>query len=238
MIRLTALLFCLSACLISAGQNLVRNPGFEFQARCPDGPGQISYSNFWSSANLGTPDYYNDCSPGLDYGTEFNRKGGQIPHEGHAYAGLQFYNLNRNEFFEYIQTPLDSALTPGALYCVKAFVSRGKVDYAFMNLGAVLSVTELRSDNAHKLKISSLPLGNGQYLTDQNGWTCIRGIYKARGNERLLTIGDFSEGDEFWDTRTRSKNDSLFKSSYYFIDDVSVEMIRDSSECRCQSGTR
>ena len=219
-------------------QNLIRNPGFEQKNGCPDKPGQINLANYWISPNIATPDYFNDCSPGLDYGTEFNKKGGQIPHAGHAYAGLQFYNLNRNEFFEYLQTQLETALVAGQLYCIKAFVSLAKTDYAFRQLGAVLSVTEVKSQDAHKLKLPYTALGNGQYLLDQDQWMCISGLFRAKGNERLLTIGDFSPRDEFRNIHTLSPADSLFKSTFYFVDDVSVEAINDSSQCNCPSLNR
>ncbi|MCX6305664.1 MAG: hypothetical protein NT040_11940 [Bacteroidetes bacterium] len=232
MIRCLALLLLFIPVMLFS-QNLVRNPGFEQKSGCPERPGQISLADFWVSPNIGTPDYFNDCSTGLDYGTEFNKKGGQVPYAGHAYAGLQFYNLNRNEFFEYLQTQLDSALVSGQLYCISAHVSLGKTGYAFREIGALLSVTEIRSQDAHKLKIPYTSLGNGQYLTDQDQWMCISGLYKAKGNERLLTLGDFSKGDEFWNIRTRSATDSLFKSTFYFIDEVSLVAVRDSGECQC-----
>ncbi|MEI7897593.1 MAG: hypothetical protein WCJ26_11205 [bacterium] len=232
MIRHVVLLFLFMPAVMNA-QNLVRNPGFEQRNGCPDKPGQITLASFWSSPNIATPDYFNDCSPGLDYGTEFNRKGGQVPNAGHAYAGLQFYFLNRNEFFEYIRGQLDTALVSGQLYCIRAYVSLGKANYAFREMGAVLSATEIRSQDAHKLKLPYTLLGNGKYLTDQDQWMCIHGIYIAKGNERLITIGDFAPSDEFWNIQTRSATDSLFKSTFYFIDDVSVEAIADSSECNC-----
>ena len=215
-------------------QNLIRNPGFEQNNGCPNRPGQINLASFWFSPNVATPDYFNDCSTGLDYGTEFNKKGGQIPHSGHGYAGMQFYYLNRNEFFEYIQTQLTTKLVSGQFYCIKAYVSLGKADYSFMELGALLSVNEVKSSDSHKLKLPFTPLGNGQYLTDQDQWSCISGLYKAKGNEQLLTIGDFSPKDEFWNIHTRSATDSLLKSCFYFIDDVSIEAVTDSSECGCK----
>ncbi len=225
--------FLLFVPVMMFAQNLLRNPGFEQKNGCPDRPGQISLANFWVSPNIATPDYFNDCSTGLDYGTEFNRKGGQVAHTGHAYAGLQFYYLNRNEFFEYIETQLDTALTAGQLYCIRAFVSLGKGDYAFRKLGAVLSVTEIKSADAHKLKLPFTVLENGRYLLDQDQWMCITGVYRAKGNERLLTLGDFSPDDQFWNIHTLSTNDSLFKSTFYFVDDVSVEAIKDSTGCNC-----
>jgi hypothetical protein len=233
MIRNIALFLLLLMPAMIFSQNLLPNPGFEQKNGCPDRPGQINLASYWISPTSATPDYFNDCSSGLDYGTEFNNKGGQVAHTGHAYAGLQFYHLNRNEFFEYIQTMLDTVLVAGQLYCIKAFVSKGKADYAFRELGALLSATEVRSPDARKFKLPYTALGNGQYLLDQDQWMCISGLYTAKGNERLLTIGDFSGQDEFWNIHTRSATDSLFKSTFYFIDDVSLEAIRDSSQCGC-----
>jgi OOP family OmpA-OmpF porin len=215
------------------GQNRVINPGFEEKSGCPVKAGQIYLANFWFSPNNSSPDYFNDCSPSLEFGTEFNKKGGRLPHSGHGYAGLQFYNINHNEYFEYLETKLDSALTSDQLYCIKAWVSLGIAVYAFNEFDAVLSVDELKSFAPVKLKIPHFVLNNGRYLTDNEKWMCIRGTYKAKGGERYLTIGIFSDTNDFWNIQTRTVTDSLFKSSYYFIDDVSLEAIPAIKDCSC-----
>lgn len=224
--------------LTTLGQNLVKNPGFEEKSGCPVRSGQIYLANEWFSPNNGSPDYFNDCSPSLEYGTEFNKKGGRLPHSGHGYAGLQFYNMNRNEYYEYLETGLDSALTEGALYCIKAWVSLGNVPYAFNEFGAVVSVEELKTVQPVKLKIPHTVLGNGHYLTDKGKWMCIQGIYKARGGERFITVGQFSEEDGYWNLQTRSSTDSIFKSSYYFIDDVTLERVTEVTGCSCNPTAR
>jgi hypothetical protein len=230
--HIAIILFILPVILVA--QNRIPNPGFEKKNGCPESPGQINLANFWVSPNIATPDYFNDCSSGLDYGTEFNKKGGQLAHTGNAYAGLQFYSLNRNDFYEYMETRLDSALIQDQLYCIRAFVSLGKSDYAFRELGAVLSVTEVKSPDARKLKLPYVSIGNGDYLLEQEKWMCISGLYKAKGNERLITIGDFSKKDQFWNIHTQSETDSLFKSTFYFIDDLSLVPVSDSSDCHCR----
>jgi len=214
------------------------NPGFEQNRGCPEKPGQINLANHWFSPNIGTPDYFHTCSPGLDYGTEFNKKGGRLPHSGMGYAGLQFYCMNRNEYYEYMENLLDTALAPGALYCIQVFVSLAKANYAFKELGAVASVNEIKTSSSKKMILPYTPLKNGQYLDDQNGWIQICGFFKAKGNERFITLGDFQKGDEFWNIDLRSTTDSVFKSSYYFIDDVLLVKINDSTECKCNPGTR
>src|ERR1035437_4830693 len=92
-------------------QNLIPNPGFETYSDCPASLGQYQLAKFWSCPNAGTPDYFNDCTPTLEFGTEFNKKGGQIPHSGHAYMGFQSESLTRNEFYENLGTSLTSPLT-------------------------------------------------------------------------------------------------------------------------------
>jgi len=228
---LFSLLFLCSINL--SGQNRILNSGFEEKSGCPERSGMIYLANFWFSPNNGSPDYFNDCSPSLEYGTEFNKKGGRLPHSGHGYAGLQFYNMNRNEYYEYLETMLDSALTANQLYCIKVYVSLGKATYAFNEFDAVLSVAELKSTIPVKLKIPHTVLSNGTYLTNNQNWMCIQGTYEAKGGERYLTLGNFSEKNDFWNIRTRNVTDSLFKSSYYFIDDVSIEAISAMTDCSC-----
>jgi len=146
---------------------------------------------------------------------------------------LQFYCLNKNEFFEYIETILDSALIAGQLYCLQGFVSLGESNYAFNEIGAVFSVNELKSGQPHKMKLPYVSLTCQKYLDDEEDWMFISGIYKAKGKERFLTLGNFSPEDNFWNLQNRSLTDSLFKSTYYFIDDLALFAIGDSSECTC-----
>lgn len=212
-------------------QNLIPNPGFDQKNACPKQSGQISLANFWFCPNQTTPDYFNECSTSLDFGTEFNKKGGQLPHSGHAYAGIQVYNMNHNEYFEYLSTPLDSALIAGQQYCVSAWVSLGDSKYALKELGVVFSVNELKSASPKKIKIPYLSLRNIKPLSDSERWICIRGVYRAKGGERFLTFGDFSENDNFISLQYGNAADTLFKSAYYFVDDISVELIKDSGGC-------
>ncbi len=216
-----------------SGQNLVRNPGFENNSGCPETGGEIHLVSRWFSANTGTPDYFNDCSSKMEYGTEFNRKGGQVARSGKAYVGLQAHLLNKNEFFEYVETLLDTALISGKYYCISIWVSCGKGDYAFSEFGAAVSTAEIRQNNSHKIRVPYIPMKKRGYLDAHDEWICLHGIYRARGGERFLTIGHFATRDDFWSLRTGSLTDSLFKSAYYFLDDVYMTMVPDSSSCSC-----
>jgi len=228
---ISILIFLFPSVLFS--QNLVINSDFETKTGCPNASGQFILAEEWFSPNMGTPDYFNDCSTTLEYGTEYNCKGGQIPHSGHGYMGILSENLHNNEFFEYLETHLKEPLTRDQQYCVKIYVSLGDCDFALDELGVVFSQSILRDLQAKKIILPYLSLSNGSVLTDTEKWLCIKGIYKAKGGEKFLTIGHFSKEDNFTKVRMNPKNDPSFKSAYYFIDDVSVVPVEDVSACNC-----
>lgn len=228
---LCILLFMFPAVLFS--QNLVINPDFETKTGCPNASGQFILAEEWFSPNIGTPDYFNDCSSTLEYGTEYNTKGGQIPHSGHGYMGIQSENLHNNEFFEYLETHLKEPLKSDQQYCLKLYLSLGDCNFALDELGAVFSQSILKDLQVKKIVLPYLPLTNGSVLSDTEKWMCIKGIYKAKGGEKFLTIGYFDKEDKFIRVRMNPKNDPTFKSAYYFIDDVTMEPMEDASGCKC-----
>ena len=218
------------------GQNLVPNPGFENHLGCPTLPGQFRLVENWFSTGTGSPDYFNDCSPSMDYGTEFNFKGGQVPYEGHAYMGFQSENLHHNEFYEYLETRLTEPLNARQGYCIRAFICRGKSTDALPEIGAVLSVTQVKSSSSSRIRLPSVSLRNHEILADTLIWMCISVFYRAKGGEQFLTLGDFSLKDTFYPVERDPVLDSTFMSAYYFIDDVSVEVTDSASECACSRG--
>jgi hypothetical protein len=227
------LLLLLTLALWAPAQNLVPNPGFEIRSGCPSAPGQFRLVDSWISPNNGSPDYFNECSISMDFGTEFNRKGGQPAHGGQGYAGIQSENLNRNEFYEYIQTRLTEPLKAGTEYCIRIFVSRGNSNDALAELGAVLSQTQVKSTNPAKMNLPYVSLKENAPLEDSERWVCLSNLYRAKGGEQYLTIGDFSVADVFVRLAEVPAKDSLFRIAYYFIDDVSVEIADSTVRCRC-----
>ena len=215
-------------------QNLVPNSDFESKIDCPSALGEIEFAKGWISPNIGTPDYFNDCSSSFLFGTEFNKKGGQIPHSGHGYGGIQISNLHKNFHYEYLETELTSPLQSGILYCIKMYVSLGNSDCAVKELGAVISQTLIKSTDPGKFNLPFMQLVNDYPLTDSLSWVCVKGVYKANGNEKFLTFGFFGNDEDFIRLRLNPKLDSSFYTAYYFIDDVTMEAISNSEDCNCQ----
>jgi hypothetical protein len=228
---LVFVLFLFPAVVFS--QNLVINSDFETKSGCPNASGQFILAQEWFSPNVGTPDYFNDCSSTLEYGAEFNCKGGQIPHSGHGYMGFLSENLHNNEFFEYLETHLNEPLKSDQSYCLKLFVSLGDCDFALEELGVVFSQSILKVPQAKKIVIPHIPLTSSPGLSDTEKWICISLLYKARGGEKFMTIGYFNKEDRFIRVRANPKSDPTFKSAYYFIDDVSLTPLEEDSKCNC-----
>jgi hypothetical protein len=225
--------FCLVLSFQTYSQNLISNSDFESKDGCPNAPGQIHFASGWFSVNSGTPDYFNDCSSSFEFGTEFNKKGGQIAHSGHGYAGIQVSDLHRNLYYEYIETELASPLQAGKTYCIKLFVSLGKSDCAVKEFGAILSQNHLNSSGLGFINLPYIHLESSVPLTDTLSWMCINGMYKAAGNENYLTIGCFGKEEDFMRLKQDPKLDESFFSAYYFIDDVSLEAVKNKEDCNC-----
>ena len=223
MVRFITLCIPILFPILLVSQNLVPNSSFEEMSSCPVALGQYDQVDSWFTPNAGTPDYFNDCSLSLDLGTEFNCKGGQIPHSGHGYMGFVSEDLHRNQFYEYIETRLKEPLLEGQHYCVTMFVSLGNSNSALRGLGVVFSHTPIKGlVSRKKILIPFIPVSNKQMISDTQNWVCLQNIYTAKGGESYITIGDFSSEDVFVMIKEDPKLGPTFRTAYYFIDDVSV----------------
>ena len=77
------------------------------------------------------------------------------------------------------------------------------------------------------------PLVGQGALVDSTSWSCIKGTYHAKGGENFISFGYFSKENTFVRLRVNPKLDSTFYSSYYFIDDISVSPVTESTDCKC-----
>jgi OOP family OmpA-OmpF porin len=209
-------------------QNLVPNPGFEEHSKCPSDISQFKKVKDWVSPTKGTPDYYCTCANKdgnfSNAGVPLNKMGNQKPHGGQAYAGLIAYNaINYSVEREYLQVKLTEPLIADSEYRVSFYVSLGDAsDFATDALGAYISQTPLKDNKWGTLnEVPQVLNPSGNILTN-NEWTCVSGIYKATGGEQYLVIGNFLKPA---DLKIQKRPKSHFNGySYYFIDDVSMEL--------------
>lgn len=191
-------------------QNLVPNPGFEVQDSCPL-VSELFRAAPWHSPTLGTPDAFNTtCS---------NQQGN--PQTGIGCGGIIVYStLPDNR--EYMQVRLTSPLVAGQNYQVSFSV----LHYDFFGkqvdrIGAFLSTDSVGQNNISVLSNYPPQVENpaGQILP--SSYTTISGIFTASGGEEWLIIGNFRDDAG---TQTFTTSTTAPQQSYYFVDDVSVEM--------------
>ena len=216
--------------------NLVPNPGFESYVACPTSFSQIYQAAPWDTPNTGTSDYLNACAPVVfpSVNVPQNQQGYQAAHGGVGYAGLIPYSAAAN-YREYVQAPLTSPLVANATYQVKFYVSLADSSMlAIDRLGAYLSVGAVGPvPNYAALPVTpQVESPANAFLTNAAGWTLISGLVVASGGEDHIVIGNFHDDAS---TSTIPGPGVWPGGAYYYIDDVSVELLQPTLQACCSA---
>ncbi|HNP76858.1 MAG: OmpA family protein [Cyclobacteriaceae bacterium] len=215
-------------------QNLVNNPGFEDHIRCPNNfSTQSKDFNLpgWASVNLGTPDYFHQCSWG-DCDVPFNWAGESNPHGGSAYVGIYVWNRPTSKprsYREYVQGELKEPLKPGRRYNIEFYFKLASYSvYSVDRIGLLL--TDSSFNIKDDLVINRKPTLSviHQEPFSKNSWELAQMTYTAHGGEKFITIGNFFDNltTQFTSLDNRKgKSPMLSGSAYIYLDDVSVSAI-------------
>lgn len=219
-------------------QNLAPNPSFENHSYCPVSfnQGQLEIVKGWKQASQGTSDYFHSCSRLV--GVPHNSFGFQYAKEGNGYLGLIAFAPSKKNYREYMQAKLSEALAPDQLYCVSFYVSSAdQAEFVTDGLGAVF--TQHRVKNPGQKNIAMTPdLANPatNILDDSESWVLLSDVFKAKGGERYVTLGNFLPDHEIQvKKRNVIETEELRKweSAYYFVDEVSIVPVNSRVDCVC-----
>ena len=220
------LIFCLLNSNLSFSQiNLVSNPSFEDITDCPANGSEISFAKNWFTANNGTPDLYNKCTPfGGNTYVPNSSQGYQNPRTGDGFSGIITYGtiLKESDFTEYIETKLQAKLKKNMLYYASYFVNLTFSIIPCYNDGIGLAFSnkiEKDTNNTIKDRLKAIIHQKGTIIIDTVGWTKISGKYVGN-EEEFLTIGNFFKIKDLVIDPTCFN--SFPNGSYLFIDDVGV----------------
>ncbi|HOZ30304.1 MAG TPA: OmpA family protein [Bacteroidales bacterium] len=227
------------------GQNLVINNSFEDAWTCPESFTELPVAKpfpAWINPNKGTPDHLHVCSLG-DSGVPENFAGFIYPSDGAAYAGIilretfdDSVTVYEGVSREYIQTKLKMPLVKDKTYCVKLYYANSSRSFFAVDaLGVTITADQIGTKDAgliiQRPQIINRP---GHVMENIDYWQELCGIYRARGNEKYLTIGNFWDNDHTVFKRNNFEStDSSFYYAYYYIDDVRVFEIENAFECGC-----
>jgi len=232
-------------------QNLVTNPGFEQFRICPENGNEDLVQGFevarrWYTVSEASPDYFNTCAARTPAGVPRNFAGYMRPRTGDGYLGLILkvdpgsYHGDYN-YTEHVQNQLSRMLRKDRLYCFEIWIVHAKNStIASRDFGVYFSRQQITFPNPpDSLPLPHIEYQGEEYMTENFNWFPLRGVYKAQGGERYLTIGNFrpSERDRFERLREASTPYDLKMFAYYHFDDVSLVEIKDPSECDCNMVT-
>lgn len=174
------------------------------------------------------------------FGVPNNPRGKEDAHDGKNYVGIKTFSYGGKEARTYVSTKLKTPMRKGLKYAVKFYVSLAEGSkYAANNIAANFSKKQYNIDadktitgESHVMHVEN-PVFNAMF-----GWDEVCGVYTATGGERFLTVGNFSSD---YDTKSeRIKKPKNFSgqqvvSAYYYLDNISVELIENEEDCECQS---
>jgi len=169
-----------------------------------------------------------------------NPYGKEDAYDGENYAGITTFSYGDKVPRTYLSTKLKTPMRKGLKYAVKFYIclSEGS-KYASNNVAANFSKKQWSiNENKSIMGESSVLDIENVIFNAMFGWDQVCGVYTAKGGEKFLTLGNFS-------TNSDTKNERMKKpksftgqqvvSSYYYIDNISVVLIEDETECECES---
>jgi len=169
-----------------------------------------------------------------------NTFGYQIARTGVAYAGIFLYEqAGPDGYREYITTQLKELLKKGIKYQIKFYVSLAEEsEIAVSNVEALFTKEPIKFLGQGRLDyVPQLSYKNNKPVTDTSKWTEMLWTYIAKGNEQYLTIGNFTKAGKCNMQSVRTMLPGTFLNAYYYIDDVCVEEIKDTTPCKCIEDT-
>jgi len=221
-------------------KNLVKNPGFETTTGKLKKGKQIAMAKDWDSPTGLAADLYSKTLKEGEAAAPLNPKGKEQPMDGNNYAGVVMFSYQDKEPRTYIRTELLGPLKAGMEYCVRFNVSLSdNSKYAVNNISAIVS----KKDYTDEEKRSILE-DEGQIHHSKNkifnatyGWETVCGVYKAKGGEKYMLIGNFSPTKDTKSEKMmkpKGSNAAQLPVAYYYIDEVTVFALDSIEECQCE----
>lgn len=204
-------------------QNLVLNPSFENSIKCP-----VTTNNFdgfvadWACLPYTNITYFHSCANNNTAGVPYNWYGFQFARTGNGYASIYSKAWDWDpDKRGYITGIFSTILDKDSVYCVKYYTNLCDIaNGAIQNIDAYIHDTLLVWNNGPAYYLINIDpqIKSSHILSDTANWEEIHGLYKAKGGEKYISIGNFNS-----DAHTTMVNFGEGATRIdYNIDDVSV----------------
>ncbi|MBI3509596.1 MAG: OmpA family protein [Bacteroidetes bacterium] len=235
------LVFSIS-CSVLHSQNLVVNGDFEskdsvFKPKQMDVFSVYHVAGFYNPT-YGSPDFYM-----MRNQATWSSQIKILPHSGNSFAGfISSYSAYSGEYYEYVGGELTVPLVTGQEYLMTFYLALyDQSNYSIDSIGIHFSGQKLFVSSDDMIN-PSLPHASSrikEYFTERGVWRKVSILYTAKGGEKYFVLGDFTkclsstpELKNLSDTSSystgSSTNNKKGRSSYYYIDDISLIAYDDS----------
>lgn len=222
--------------------NLVPNPSFEETNGRIKRNGAITVAVGWMSPTKASADLF-AAKVKEGFSTPNNNLGMEEPQDGKNYAGIRVFSYNDKEARNYISSRLTSTMKKDQKYCVTFYINLAEASkYSSNNIGVNFSKKQYNISEAKSILTSTSVMDkDNRVFNGLFGWDQVCGVYKAKGGEKFITLGNFSSNGDTENKRLKKPkgfSGAAVVSAYYFIDNVSVVAIDDESQCNCVADDR
>lgn len=220
-----------------SASDLIENGSFEDIAGKIKKAGAIDLATGWVSPTKTAADLYSSIIKDK-YGNPSNVNGKEDPQEGSVYAGFTAFSYGDKMPRTYVSSKLKMPMRRGQKYCVKFYISLAESSkYGSNNISANFSKKQYNINEDKSIMGESHVMHvENPVFTAQFGWEEVCGTFIAEGGEKFLTIGNFESNGETVSERMKKPADYRGQQAiraYYYLDNVSVELIDEESDCKC-----
>ena len=200
----------------------------------------------WAHDPAGVPDLCHICADSIGHvGVPNNFAFYHYPRTGNGMAQVQmFYDYESDttniNWRDYLQGHLKTVLIPEQSYCVTFYVALEQASYYAINhIGAYFDDGTIDTTHNYGLPqtqytpqildttiiLDTVPIAVPYWTTWTGKWVRVQGSFTAHGNERLITIGNFTDMAHtnfiaLQDTTGIHLRGGVY--SWYLVDDISV----------------
>ncbi len=147
-----------------------------------------------------------------------NQFGKQDPRTGEGKVGMY---IAGGLYKEGVTAKLKRPLSAGKFYYFHMYVSLGEgiSNSCTSSIGSYFTARVPKITATSKIK---LHVESSKMVCNTKGWTKVCGVYKAKGTEKYISVGYFSDGP-----KGKSVKGGKYDTGYYFVDDVLLMEMRD-----------
>ena len=222
------------------GENMVDNPSFEdAKNKKLRRTGDVDRADSWISPTGNTADLFSAEAKMPDVMTPDNIYGMEEPKDGINYAGIITYSYREKEDRTYLTAKLNTPMKKGMRYKIRFYASRAELaKYSANRLGVHFSKRAPGTDDKVPALILETHVEHPKEVVFDGdyGWDLVCGEYTAEGNEKYITIGNFYSDNEVKSQRNRKPRGVRGRqiiAAYYYIDDISVQLLGPNELCEC-----